>query len=124
MAKSNRRKSGGAFVAGVVVALLAALGIGEFGIGDFGGGLISDVFTPAEEIVVENDENGLYEAEIMVVDNVITLDGKEVTVDELKAELSDASGEQVLLIDGGATHATWQEVLNALSELDCIVETQ
>ena len=121
---NNKRKSGGAFVAGVVVALLAAVGIGEFGIGDFGGGLISDVFAPAEEIVVENDENGLFEAEIMVVDNVITLDGVEVTVDELKTELSDASGERVLLIDGGATQAAWQDVLNALSELDCVVETQ
>lgn len=124
MANHNKRKSGGAFAAGVIVALLAALGIGEFGIGNFEGGLVSDIFAPTEEVVVESQENGLYEAEIMVVDNVITLDGKEVTIEELKTQLADAGGERVLLIDGGATHATWQEVLNALSELDCIVETQ
>lgn len=124
MANHNKKKSGGAFVAGVVVALLAALGIGELGIGNFEGGLVSDIFTPAEEIVMENEESGLYEAEITVADNVISIDGKVVTVDELKAQLAQAGGERVLLIDGGATHATWQEVLNALSELDCIVETQ
>ena len=121
MAK-NKKRSGGAFVARVVITLLAALGIGEFGLGNFEGGLISDVFAPAEEVIMEEVSHGLYEAEIMVVDNVITLDGKQVTVDELKAGLADAGGKKVLLIDGGATHATWQEVIDALNELDCIVE--
>lgn len=124
MANHNKKRSGGAFVAGVVVALLAALGVGEFGLGNFEGGLVSDFFAPVEEIVVENEDNGLYYAEIMVVDNVITLDNEEVTVDELKTQLADAGGESVLLIDGGATQAAWQEVLSALTELDCIVETQ
>ena len=124
MANNKKRRSGGAFAAGIVVALLAALGIGEFGIGNYEGGLITDVFAPQEEVVVENTENGLYEAEVYVVDNVVTLDGKEVTVDELKSELADSAGKRILLVNDGATHATWQEVVDALDELDCIVETQ
>ena len=123
MAKDKKRRSGGAFAAGVIITLLAALGIGEFGIGNFEGGLISDIFQPAEEVTVDTTDQGLYFAEIMVVDNIVTLDGKEVTVDELKTELADAKDKRVLLIDGGATHAAWQEVIDALNELDCVVET-
>ncbi|MEX1377775.1 MAG: hypothetical protein AB1Z23_09960 [Eubacteriales bacterium] len=123
MAKDKKRRSGGAFAAGVIITLLAALGIGEFGIGNYDGGLISDIFKPAEEVVVDDADEGLYYAEIMVVDNVVTLDGKEVTVDELKAELADAKDKRVLLIDGGATHTAWQEVIDALDALDCVVET-
>ncbi len=121
---AKNKKSGGAFLAGVIVTLIAALGIGEIGIGNYDGGLISDFFAPAEEVITENASDGLYDYEVMVVDNVVTLDGAEVTVDELKAQLADASGKKVLLIDGGATHAAWQEVVDALNELDCIVETQ
>ena len=124
MAEHKKGRSGGAFLAGVVVTLLAAAGVGEFGIGNFEGGLISDIFMPQEEIIESSTSNGLYEAEVMVVDDVITLNGEEVTIDGLKSELADAKDKKILLIDGGATHAAWQEVLDAFSELDCIVETQ
>jgi|GEM_PF-5493510 len=124
MAKDKKRRSGGAFVAGVIVTILAALGIGEFGIGEYEGGLISDVFAPAEEVILEEAEKGLYFAEVMVVDDVVTLDGEEVTVEDLKSNLSDAKDERILLINGGATHASWQEVVDALNELDCVVETE
>lgn len=123
MARDKKRRTGRAFVAGIIVALVAVLGIGEFGIGSFGGGMISDVFAPKEEAIVEEATDGLYEAEVMVVDNVITLDYKEVTIEQLKSELADAKDKKVLLIDGGATHATWQEVIDALNELDLIVES-
>lgn len=123
MAKRSKKSSGGAFAAGAILMLLAALGVGEFGIGNFEGGLVSDIFQPTEEVVVEDADEGLYFAEIMVVDDVITLDGEEVTVDELKAQLSDAADKRVLLTDGGATQAAWQDVVDALNELDCVVET-
>ena len=123
MAK-NKKSSGGAFLAGVVVTLIAALGIGEIGIGNYDGGLVSSFFEPAEEVISEATTDGLYDYEIMVVDNAISLDGKEVTIEELKENLADSEGEKVLLIDGGATHAAWQEVVDALNELDCIVETK
>jgi len=124
MAREKKKGRVGAFVAGLVVMAAAALGIGEFGLGNFEGGLVSDMFAPAEEVINDTVKDVLYDAEVMVVDNVITLDGKEVTLDELKDELADSSGDRVLLIDGGATVAAWQEVLDALNELDVIVETQ
>ncbi|MBN2879939.1 MAG: hypothetical protein JXN65_09985 [Clostridia bacterium] len=124
MAREKKKGRLGAFVAGLVVMAAAALGIGEFGLGNFEGGLVSDMFAPAEEVINDTVKDVLYDAEVMVVDNVITLDGKEVTLDELKSELADSAGDRVLLIDGGATVAAWQEVLDALNELDVIVETQ
>ncbi len=123
MAKYKKR-SGGAFLAGVVVTLIAALGIGELGIGNFEGGIVTDIFTKEEQIVTEDVTEGLYDAEIMVVGDIISLNGEEVTIDELKAQMADYADKKVLLIDGGATHAAWQEVVDALNELDCIVETQ
>jgi len=124
MAREKKKGRFGAFVAGVVVTAIAALGIGEFGLGGFEGGLVTDMFAPAEEVINEQVNDVLYDAEVMVVDDIISLDGKEVTLDELKSELADSAGDRVLLIDGGATVAAWQEVLDALNELDVIVETQ
>ena len=52
---------------------------------------------------------------------MITFNGSEVTMDELK-KLLDV-GTNVRLIDGGATVAAWSEVIDVLNELDCNFET-
>lgn len=123
MAK-RKSKSGAAFGVGIIIAILGLLGIGEFGIGNFEGGLVSDVFAPADEVVNEEELEGMYFAEIMVVDSIVTLNGEETAIEDLSSSLADASGKTVLLIDGGATHATWEKVVDTMNKLDCIVQTQ
>ncbi len=55
MAKKKGR--GGVVGSVLILAILAALGIGEFGLGGVGGGMVSDVFAPAQEetVVYEGD---------------------------------------------------------------------
>lgn len=106
----------GILVAVVILAILGYLGFISFGKGK-GEGTTNNPTVSATESVKEEDTKPETTVTVEVIKDVFLMDGKEVTLSQIKESVTDTSKQvKVVLVNNYASTKTWDEIKSALTE--------